>query len=127
MDSGAAAPRGFLSPPRLRWSCPSFVAPGILRIARATRELAHRRNALEELLHRHRRYANPFLAGRNIGHDAGRGPDHRARADRDVVGQPDASPHHHVISDRAAPRYAGVRREHAVTPDLDVVRDLHQV
>ena len=68
-----------------------------------------------------------LLAGGNVVHDAAAGRDHRAGPDRDVVGNADPSAHHHVVSDRAAARNAGMRGKHAMPADLDVVRDLDEV
>src|SRR5262249_31916900 len=47
--------------------------------------------------------------------------------DRDVVGQPDLSAQHHIVSQRAAARDAGLSNDQAMPTDRSVVADLHEI
>ena len=73
------------------------------------------------------RGADPARAGGNVGHDAALRAEHRAGADRDMIGDADLAAHHDEISHLRAAGYAGLRGDHAVPPDADVVRDLHEI
>src|SRR6202035_1870783 len=66
-------------------------------------------------------------AGRHVADHAGAGADHGAIADGDVVGNAGLSGHHHIIPDFDTARYADLRDNDAVSPDLAVVSDLHQI
>src|SRR4029077_17516424 len=120
---------GFPSPRRLRWSSPSLPASGcfICAVARTAPKLAQCRTTPEKFFRRNCRCAHPFPAGGNIVHDTGPGSDHGARSDGNVIGKSDPPAHHDIVPDCAASRNAGMRGEHAVPPDLDVVRDLDEV
>src|SRR3954471_25065427 len=123
MDSDAAALPGSPSPQPPRLLRQSFVSPSLS----APGQAAERSVCLQPLTRWLGGCPTPFLPRRDIRHDAAAARDHRARADRDIVGDSDAASHHHVIPDRAASRDAGMRRKHAMPPDLDVVRDLDEV
>ncbi len=78
-----------------------------------------------ELHDRHRGDAPILCAARQVCGDAALGCDLRARTDFEVLRNTRLASNHDVVPDLGAACYAGLRRDQAVLPDYDVVRDLH--
>ena len=71
--------------------------------------------------------AGPPLAGGNIGHHAGCRGDLGARTDRQMSGNARLTTEGGEIADGARSRDAGLRDQHRMASDDDVVADLHQI
>src|ERR1700733_1258572 len=71
--------------------------------------------------------AGPPLASGNIGHHASCRRDLGARADRQMSGDARLTAEGGEIADGARSRDAGLRDQHSMAADDDVVADLHQI
>src|SRR5262249_5604478 len=81
----------------------------------------------KELANRLRRRPGPALAGGNIGHHAGGRGDLGASADLQVAGYAGLPAERGEIADHARSRDAGLRDQHRMAADDDVVTDLDEV
>ena len=91
------------------------------------RQFRQRRGLPQPVFYRTRRDAAPFLAGRDIAHQARRRRDLGACADLQVVGEADLPAHQHAVSDDATPGYAGLSGDNAASPEAHVVADLDEI
>src|SRR5271165_3974771 len=87
----------------------------------------HRRDLTEEFADGFRWSAAPALARRNVGHHARGRRDLGAGPDLQMAGDARLPAKRGKVSDHARAGDAGLRDEHGVTPNDDVMPDLHEI
>ena len=63
----------------------------------------------------------------DVPHHTALGGNLRPSSDFEVISDADLSSHHDAILDARAPGNADLSANHAATPEMDVVRDMHQI